>query len=79
MTEPRKFGQRKYRVGAVWAVKRETNPFTFVVLGPALNKRVDYRNCSVEYRNSQDQRHNCIADYSIKHLRKYAICIKEGN
>jgi hypothetical protein len=75
----RKFGARKYRPGAVWRVVRELHPFDFVILDKAKNGKINYRWCQVSHFTSRDKDLDLKGDYSLTHLKQYAVCVKEGD
>ena len=60
----------QYQPGARWRVDRSLNPFTFVVVGRAENKRV--LKCRVEF-DQPNCNANFEAEYPIEHVKKYAV------
>lgn len=66
-------GHKKYRAGAAWACDRSNRPFDFIIMGPATNGRPDHRLCAVRHRSTHDRRYDLEGDYSLRHLRRYAV------
>lgn len=62
----------QYKPGAKWRVRRNDHggPLTFVVVGPS---RPGYKICRVEFDVQTDRYVNFEAEYSHKHLKKYAV------
>jgi len=75
----RKWGQKKYRPGAVWQAKdydTSPQPVHFQIIAPG--EFPNERKCTIIHKYSHHEKHNTEGVYTLRHLKKHFVCIKEG-